>query len=113
MSAHAIFWWIFAVALIVVLAMIASQALRAVRELKRFSSRLEALDDLPILKRLAGAEDDVRRIEAAAAQAAPLAARAEAAIAVIRRGPLPPELGRAIARVGAELAAFRGAFDRR
>ena len=112
MSAHAIVWSVFAVALVIVLAMLVAQALRAARELKRFNGRLEALGDLPIVRRLARAEDDVRRIEAAVGALGPLAARAELAIAVIKRGPFPPEVVRAVHRVAAELAAFR-AFARR
>lgn len=112
MSVHAVVWIVIAAALVVVLAMAIAQLLRAMRELKRFNTRLEGLGDLPIVRRLGGVENDVRRMEAAAAQIEPLAARAQAAIAVIRRGPLPPELFRAIARLSAELAAFR-AFARR
>ena len=107
MSAHAIVWIVIAVALVVVLAMTAAQALRAVREMNRMNARLDAYGDLPVVRKLARAEDDIRRIEAAAAQVAPLAARAEAAIAVVRRGPLPPEVLRAFRRLAAELAAFR------
>jgi len=106
-SAHAIVWSVFAIALVVVLALVVSQALRAVRELNRFNRRLEAIGDLPIVGQLARVEDDVRRIESAAAKLGPLAARAELAIAVIRRGPLPPEVVRAFRRLAVELAAFR------
>lgn len=112
MSPRAIVWIIIAVALAIVLIMVAVQALRAVCELKRFNRRLEDLGDLPIVQKLARAEDDVRRIEAAAASAAPLLARAQLALAVIKRGPLPPELVRAVRRIAAELAAFR-AFSAR
>jgi hypothetical protein len=111
-SPHAIVWSVFAVALVVVLAMLVAQALRAARELKRFNGRLEAMGDLPIVQRLARAEDDVRRMEAAAAALGPLTARAELAIATIKRGPFPPEVVRAFRRLAAEVAAFR-AFSSR
>jgi hypothetical protein len=92
--------------------MLVAQALRAARELKRINGRLEALGDLPIVRRLARAEDDVRRIEAAVAALGPLAARAELAIAVIKRGPFPPQAVRAFRLLTVEIAAFR-AFSRR
>ena len=107
MSPHAIVWYVFAAALVVVLAMLVAQVLRAVRELKRFTGRLEALGDLPVVRQLARAEDDVRRIEAAAAALGPLAARAELAIATIKRGPLPPGVVRAVRRLAVEIAVFR------
>ncbi|HEX3462940.1 MAG TPA: hypothetical protein VHS78_02635 [Candidatus Elarobacter sp.] len=112
MSPHRIVWTVFAVALAVVVVMVVVQAMRAVREMNRLNRRIEDLGDLPLVKKLARAEDDVRRLEAAAARVAPLLVRAEAAMAVIKRGPLPPEFVRAIVRVSAEIAAFR-AFARR
>lgn len=112
MSAQAIVWWIIVVAWAVVLGMTVVQALRAVRELNRFNGRLEQMGDLPVVGKLARAEDDVRRIETAVARVAPLAERAALALAVIRRGPVPPEVIAGFRRLAAELAAFR-AFARR
>ena len=112
MSSHAILWLVIAVALVIVLALCGAQLARALRESRRLSDRVDALADLPVVKKLERAEGDVRRIQAAVAQIAPLAARAELAIAVIRRGPFPPELVGAVRRIGAEIADFRS-FARR
>ncbi len=112
MSPHALIWWAIAIALVVVLALAGAQIARALRELNRVQSRVEAYADLPVVKALARAEADARRLEAALAQIAPLAERAKVALAVIRRGPLPPELGAGIRRIRDEIAAFRSVARR-
>jgi predicted TIM-barrel enzyme len=91
----------------VLLGLLGAQALRAVRDLKRLASRVEALADLPVVTALERADAEGRRIEAAVAELPVLLERAKAAVVVIRRGPLPAELFVAIARVRAEIAAFR------
>ncbi|MEA2719687.1 MAG: hypothetical protein QOJ39_1551 [Candidatus Eremiobacteraeota bacterium] len=109
---HALLWWVILIAFVVVLAFAGAQAARALRELNRFNTRLEELADLPLAKALPRAARDVQRIEAAIEQLAPLLERAKAAVAVIKRGPLPPELTGAIRRVRAEVAAFRAVTGR-
>ncbi len=107
MSPHALVWWAILVALIVVLALTGAQGLRAWRELKRLGARVEALADLPVVSALERADADGRRIEAAVAALPALLERAKAAAAVIRQGPVPVQLVVAIARIRAEIAAFR------
>jgi hypothetical protein len=111
-SPHALLWWAIAVLLVVVLVLAGAQAARALREWKRVQARVDGYADLPVVKALAVAERDLRRIEGALAQIAPLVARTQAALVVIRRGPVPPELTAAIRRVRAEVGAFR-TFARR
>jgi hypothetical protein len=106
-SPYALVWWATAVALIVVLALTAAQGVRAWREVKRLGERVEALADLPVVTALERADADGRRIEAAIAELPALLERSKAAVAVIRQGPLPVELILAIARIRAEIAAFR------
>lgn len=107
MSAHAIVWLLIGVALVIVLALSGAQVARALREMHRLSGRVDAFADMPVLKKLDRAQSDFRRIEAAAAQATPLAERAQAAVTVIRRGPIPPELIDAVRFIRAEIAEFR------
>jgi hypothetical protein len=110
LSPRAIVWLLVAVAFVVLLVLAALQAKRAAADLKRVKARVDALGELPVLAALAGAETDARRLEIAAAQVAPLVARSQAALAVIRRGPVPPELLPALALVRTEfvqLSRFR------
>jgi hypothetical protein len=106
-SPHELVWWATLVALAVVLALAAMQAARALREFKRVTARVEGYADLPVVKALERAERDGQRIVAALAQFDTLVARARLAIAVIGRGPIPPEIRRAVACVRAEIVAFR------
>jgi hypothetical protein len=106
-SANAIVWWATLVALIIVLALAGAQVVRALREFKRVQTRVAGFADLPVMKALANVEADVRRIERAGDGIAPLVDRAHAALAVIRRGPIPPELIAAVQRVRAEIVALR------
>lgn len=107
MSASAIVWLVIVVAWIVVLALVGAQALRALREAKRLQRRVGAYADLPVLAAVKRAAENAQRLERSAAEAEPLLERAQAAIAVIRRGPFPPEVVEAFFRVRDELAAFR------
>ncbi len=106
-SANAIVWWVTLVALVVVLALIAMQVARAIREVKRLKDRVSAYADLPVFKALERAERDAERLERAVGNVAPLLERAEVALATIRRGPVPPELVPAAKRVVAEIVALR------
>ncbi|HEV3088836.1 MAG TPA: hypothetical protein VGX96_16610 [Candidatus Elarobacter sp.] len=107
MSPHRIFWWVTIVALVVILALAGAQAARAIRELKRATVRVDEFADLPMLKALERTEARLRSLEAAFGQLEPLAGRALAAIAIIRKGPIPPELIGAFVRLRTEIAAFR------
>ena len=107
MSAQAIVWWVTFIALIAVLALAGAQAARALRELKRVKARVAAFNDLPVMKALAAVEADVQRIEGAAGSVAPLLDRVQTALAVIRKGPIPPELIAAALRLRAEIVALR------
>lgn len=107
MSAHAVVWLLIGVALVIVLAMTGMQIMRALREAGRLGDRIDAYADLPVVKKLDRVAGDVARIEAAVAQVPLLAARAQLAVAAIRKGPVPPQLIAAIRLVRAEVAAFR------
>lgn len=112
MSTHAIVWIITGILLVVVLALAGGQAMRGVREAKRAKARVDAYGSLPVVAALRTAEANAHRLEAALAQIDPLIARAQAALAVIRRGPFPPEVVGAYVRLRAEVAAFRGMRSR-
>lgn len=107
MSASAIVWLVILVAWIVVLVLVAGQALRAFREAKRLQRRVVGYGDLPIIAALERAAENAQRLERSATLAEPLIERAAVALAVIRRGPLPPEVVAAFVRVRNELAEFR------
>ena len=111
-SANAIVWWASFAALVLVLALAALQLSRAMRELKRVKARVAGYAELPVLKSLERAEGDAERLTVALEQVAALLERAHAAIAVIQRGPLPPEVVPAAKRLGAEIAALRAAVSR-
>jgi hypothetical protein len=106
-STNAIVWWATLVALIVVLGLAGVQAARALRELNRLKERAASYEDLPVLKALANAEARIQRLQDVADEAAPLVERAQAALAVIRRGPVPPDLIAAAERLRAEIVALR------
>ena len=107
MSANAIVWWATLVAVIAVLALAGVQAARALREVNRLKSRVAGYAELPVVKALEHVEADMRRLEGAVGGVAPLVERAEAAIAVIRRGPVPAELIAAARGLRAEIVALR------
>jgi hypothetical protein len=112
MSANAIVWWATLVAVVAVIALAGAQAARALRELNRCKARVAGYGELPVVKALENVEVDVQRIESAVSGVAPLVERAEAAIAVIRRGPVPPELIAAAQRLRAEIGALRSLASR-
>jgi len=95
------------VAVSLVLAFAGGQIVRAVRELRRLTARIEQYADLPVLRALERGEADVARIEAALAQVEPLVLRLRVALEVIRRGPVPAQFFAAVRRVRAEITAFR------
>ena len=107
MSVNAIVWWVILVALVVVLALAGAQAGRALRELNRVKARTAGYGELPVMRALAHVELDVRRIEGAAAEIAPLLERVQVALAIIRRGPIPPELIAAVRGLRASVVALR------
>ena len=107
MSAHAIVWWATLIALVAVLALTGAQVARAWRELKRLKERVAGYAELPVMTALENAETGMHRLERAADNVAPLIDRAHAALAVIRRGPVPPELIAAVQRIRAEIVALR------
>jgi hypothetical protein len=106
-SDEALFWWAFAIALVAVFVLIGMQVARAVREVVRLGARLEAFEDLPVLRALERADADGNRIDAAVSALPGLIERAKVAVATIRQGPFPPEFIATILRVRAEVAAFR------
>ena len=107
MSAHAIVWWATLVALVVVLALTGAQVARALREFKRLMARVAGYGELPVMKALENVEADMQRIERAVGVVAPFVDRVHAALAVIRKGPIPPELIAAAQRLRAEIVALR------
>lgn len=107
MSANAIVWWASLLAVVVVLALAGAQLARALRELNRVKARVAGYGELPIFKSLERAQSDAERLTGAIEQIEPLMARAQAALAVIKRGPIPPELITAAKRVGTEITALR------
>jgi hypothetical protein len=111
-SPDRIVWWVTIVALLVILALAGMRLARALRELKRVNARLDDYADLPVLKALERTERRLAALEPAFAQIAPLVGRAVIALAIIRKGPVPPEMIAAILRIRSELAAFRS-FARR
>ncbi|HYZ17446.1 MAG TPA: hypothetical protein VE591_13640 [Candidatus Acidoferrum sp.] len=106
MSPRAIVWLIIAIAVIVVLVLTAMQALRAAREAQRLKRRVKEFQKLPLLAALATFEQDASRLRTTTTRAEPLVARALVAIAVIRRGPVPPEVVAAYRRARTALSAL-------
>jgi hypothetical protein len=106
-SPEAFVLWTSLAAVLVVLALAARALVSALRELWRMTERIDGYAELPIVAALHRAEADVRRIDAALSALASLLARARAAAAVIRRGPIPPQIVAAFVRLRREYAAFR------
>lgn len=107
MSANAIVWWASLLVVVVVLALAGTRLARALRELNRVKARVAGYEELPIFKSLERAETDAQRLTGAIEQIEPLIARAQAALAIIKRGPIPPELITAAKRVVTEITALR------
>lgn|GEM_PF-2018452 len=110
MSAHALVWWVVLAAVVVVLALSVVQLAHAVGGLKQLGGRVEAYADLPVVAALGRAERDVQRLADALERVQPLTARAAAALEVIRRGPVPPEMKLAFRRTASGVALVRDAL---
>jgi len=108
MTAAAWVWLVTAVALVIVLVLAAIQAAVAVREVRRLQRRVGEYGNLPVLAPVRDAKKNATRLESALGRIDPLMARAEIALAQIRRGPVPPESIVAARRVWAALRAFQG-----
>ncbi|BDE06691.1 hypothetical protein WPS_19670 [Vulcanimicrobium alpinum] len=107
MEPTAIVWAATAAALIVVAVLAGVNAKRAADELSRISKRVNAFADLPLNAALAKAGTDAARLSTALDQMTPLVARAQTAIATIRRGPIPPDVVGGIVRIGVEVQALQ------
>lgn len=106
-SVSAAAWWTI-LGIVVAVAIIAGVFLvRAAREVLRLKRRLTAYADLPIVAAVKQAEIDAARLETTLAQMEPLIVRAEAALAALRQGPIPPEVAGSVAYVSAELRELR------
>ena len=106
MAARAVVWGLTLVPLVVLLALAGLQIARALRELKRVSHRVDQYSELPLVAALRRAGNDAQRLQAAAAEIEPLVARAQRAVAVIRSGPIPPDVVAGIVRIGVEIQAL-------
>jgi len=85
MDASAALWIGTAVAVLVFLDLLFVEVRRAVREGKRFASRLEAYAELPLFAKLDASERDAERIARAIDALPPLLERAQAALTVLGR----------------------------
>jgi hypothetical protein len=112
-SVGAVIWWTIGAAWLLVFVMILLQLIRVARELVRAMNRVADYGVLPVVASIERSETDIARIEGAVAAIDPLVARARAAVSVIKRGPFPPEVVGAYARLRAQRAAFRAAAPRR
>jgi len=106
MSVHAAVWWTVLVLFMGLLIASGVPLVRAYRTLKRAADRLGDAGR-PVFAAGDAAARDIARLEAALSQLPDLAARARAALDIIRAGPLPPGLRTAFARMRAEVASFR------
>jgi hypothetical protein len=100
-------WWAILALVVAGAAACAMQLLRAFRELKRLGSRVAALADHPVFEALVRAEQDANRIASALEQVEPLVARAQIAIATIRRGPIPADVIQAFRGLKTAIAVVR------
>ncbi|HEX3551258.1 MAG TPA: hypothetical protein VHT53_12815 [Candidatus Elarobacter sp.] len=107
MSAHTIVWWTVAAGLAALLIATGVQLAAAARAAYRCAEHAAGIGDLPVAGAIERAQIDMARIQADAEAVRALVERAAAAVAIIRRGPVPPELLAAIRGVRAEIAAFR------
>ena len=100
--------WVTTIAVVAAaLAAAALQARRAVGEVRRIQTRVDAYASLPIVTSLAQAAGDAERLNAAIERIDPLVARARKAAAVIREGPIPPDVVAAVVRIGVEVQNLR------
>lgn len=93
---------VFATALVTALYLFA-----AVRQVLRIARRFAAYEASPVVAAIERAQLEAARIDSAIEQVQPLIARAERALAVIRRGPIPADVVASLAMVGAELKELR------
>jgi hypothetical protein len=100
-------WWLTAFALAIVLTLTAVRVLRALRELKRIRTRVDAYKQLPLIAEIQRAAAAVARIELALATMSAIVARIGPALATIRRGPLPPDVTAAAMRLWFALRSLR------
>jgi hypothetical protein len=107
MSPVAAVLWTALVAVLAVLGLAVWQLVRAMREVMRIKRRVDSLAELPIVASLAKAGGDAERIAAATERIEPLLGRAQAAVAVIRQGPIPPDVVNAVVRIGIEVQNLR------
>jgi hypothetical protein len=106
-AATTIVWVVTLVALIVVLGFAVGRIMRMIREIKRIAQRIETYAELPVVGALEKAGADAERLALAIEEMEPLIVRARRAVAVIRRGPIPPEVTGGIFQIGAELQTLR------
>jgi hypothetical protein len=104
--------WALLAAVVVVVLLVLVQGVLLARAIARVGSRVAAYGDLPVVAALRKGERDAERLQVALAAVDPLIARAQTALATIRRGPLPPGLTAAVVRIRAEVGAFRAARRR-
>jgi len=103
MSAGAIVLWVALGAFVVVLVLAGLQVARATREVLRIKQRVDAYAELPLMASLERAGQDAARLEQTIAGIDPLLTRAKRAVAIIRQGPIPPDVTNAVVRIGIEV----------
>jgi len=99
--------WVALAAFAAVLLLAGLQAARAAREVRRIKQRVDAYAELPLVASLQRAGQDAERIQLAIAGIDPLLTRAQAAVATIRRSPIPPDVTNAVVRIGIEVQNLR------
>jgi len=107
MTPVAAVWWTALAAVLAALGLAGLQLVRAAREVLRIKRRVDGFAALPLLASLEQAGADAERIGAAVDAIEPLVARAQAAVVVIRRGPIPPDVVNAAVRIVVELQNLR------
>jgi hypothetical protein len=107
MTPVAALWWIALAAALGALVLAALQAVRATREVVRIKRRVDGFAALPVLVSLEKAGADAERIGASIEALERLVARARAAVEVIRRGPIPPDVVNAAVRIAVEVQNLR------
>lgn len=107
MAATTIVWWVVLIALVVVLAFAAARVVRALREIMRIKRRVDGYTELPVFVALANAGANAERMTASFEEIPALLERAQRAAAVIRRGPIPPDVVAGVVRIGVEIQGLR------
>jgi hypothetical protein len=100
-------WWTILGIVVVVFVVALVFLIRAARAARRIKRRTAAYASLPIVATIAKGQADVLRLQAAVAQLTALLARGDAALRVLRRGPIPADLRAAFSGLRAALAALR------